>query len=65
MEKLIGVFQVAAPGIQIFVDQTERLVGALNGKLEKALGLLLRRQVADCFHVGVSGAGIGSRNQGG
>src|SRR5260370_4819259 len=56
MEKAIGVFQMAAPGIQILVDQAERLVGTLDGKFEKALGLLLRRQMADGFDVGVNGA---------
>src|SRR6266702_4204470 len=57
MKELIGVFQVAAPGIQILVDQAERLVGALDSKFKKALGLLLGSQAADCLHVGVSGAG--------
>ena len=59
MEKLISFFEMAAPGIQIRVDQTEGLVGPVDGKFEKALGLLLGRQVADCFDVGVISAGIG------
>jgi len=41
------------------VDQIEGLVGPVDGKFEKALGLLLGRQVADCFDVGVISAGIG------
>jgi len=64
MEKAIGVFQMAAPGIQILVNQAERLVGTLDGKFEKALGLLLRRQMADGFDVGVSGAGTRGRHEG-
>ena len=43
MEELLGVLQMAAPGIQILVDQAERLVGPVDGKFEKALGLLLGR----------------------
>src|SRR6266850_2575677 len=41
MEEPIGVSQMAAPGIQILVDQAERLVVPVDGKFEKALGLLL------------------------
>ena len=59
MEELIGVFQMAAPGIQICVDQAKRLVGLVDGKFEEAFGLLLGRQVADCLHLGVIDAGIG------
>ena len=58
MEKLISFFEMAAPGIQIHMDQAERLVGPVNGKFEKALGLLLGRQMPDCLHVGVIGVGI-------
>jgi len=43
-------------------DQAERLVGPVDGKFEKALGLLLGRQVADCLHVGVISTGIGGRH---
>jgi hypothetical protein len=60
MEELIGVFQVPAPGIQISVDQNERLLGAAEGKFEEAFGLLLGRQAADRFDIGVVGAGTGS-----
>ena len=59
MEELIGVLQVAAPGIQILVDQAERLIGTVDGKFEKALGLLLGGQVADDFRVSVISARIG------
>ena len=59
MEELIGVLQMAAPGIQILVDQAERLVGPVDGKFEKALGLLLGRQMADFLQVGGISAGIG------
>ena len=58
MEELIGVLEVAAPGIQILLDHAERLVGTVGSKFEKVLGLLLRRQVADCFEVGVNCVGI-------
>jgi len=64
MKKLIGVFQAAAPGIQILVDQSERLVGAANSEFQEALGLLLGRQVGYEFKVGISGAKIGSRRHG-
>ncbi len=63
MEELVGVFQMAAPGVQILVNQPERLVGAVQGKFKEALGLLLWRHVTDGFEVGVWGAGIGSRNE--
>jgi hypothetical protein len=43
MEKLISFFEMATPGIQIHVDQAERLIGPVGGKFEKALGLLLGR----------------------
>jgi hypothetical protein len=65
MEKLISFFEMAAPGIQIRVDQTERLVGPADGKFEKVLGLLLGCQVADCLHVGVISAGIGGWHKSG
>jgi hypothetical protein len=35
----------------------------LDGKFEKALSLLLGRQVADRLYIGVSGAGIGGSYQ--
>jgi hypothetical protein len=56
VEKPIGVFQMSAPGIQILVNQAERLVGALDGKFEEALGLLLGRHTADGFHVNREGS---------
>jgi len=65
MEELIGVLQVAAPGIQILVDQAERLIGTVDGKFEKALGLLLGRQVADYFRISVISARIGGWHQSG
>src|SRR5437773_11931183 len=40
-------------------QQAERLVRTLDGTIEKGLGLLLGRQVADGFQVGVHNAGIG------
>jgi hypothetical protein len=64
VEEPISVFQMTAPGIEILVNQADRLVGALDGKFEKALGLLLGRHTADGFHVGVSGAGTRPRHCG-
>src|SRR6266853_2891468 len=54
---------MAAPRSEIFVDQSERLVGTLNGKFEKALGLLLGRQVTYGLEVGVDGARGGGRHE--
>ena len=59
MEELIRFLEMAAPRIQIHVDQTERLLRPVDGKFEKALGLLLGRQVADCLDVGAISAGMG------
>jgi len=44
MEELIRFLEMAAPGIQMHVDQTERLLRPVDGKFEKTLGLLLGRQ---------------------
>ena len=59
VEKTVSVCEMAAPRSEILEDQAERLVRTLDGKFEKALGLLLGRQVADGFQVGVHNAGIG------
>jgi len=65
VEELVGILEAAAPGIEILVDQAERLVGTADGEYKEALGLLLRRQVTDGFEVGTGGAGVGSRHEGG
>src|SRR5256885_1925855 len=46
-------------------DQSLGLIGGVDGKFEKALGLLLGRQVADCFKVGVFRSRIGGRHSSG
>jgi len=63
MEELVCVVEAAAPGIEILVDQAERLVGTMDSEYEEALGLLLRRQVTDGFEVGTGGAGFGSGHE--
>ena len=66
MEKPVGAFEAAAPGVVLLANHVKRPLVTVDGKIEQAFGLLLRREVAEFlqFSAGCSGFGIGHKRWG-
>src|SRR5712691_7449692 len=63
MEERVGVFKVAAPSVEMAMDQVERKFLAMDGEFEKTLGLLLRSETAEFHGFLVIGVGFGGENE--
>ena len=63
MEKPVGTFEAAAPGVLLLANQVERALIPMDSKIEQALGLLLRGKAAKSlqFNAGRGGFGIGHK----
>jgi hypothetical protein len=61
MEKPVGTFEAATPGVLLLANQIERELIPMDSKIEQALGLLLRGKAAKFlqFNASRGRSGIG------
>ncbi len=63
VEQMIRIFQMAAPGRKVPVNQAKRKLRLLDGELEQSFRLLLRRKARNLFDVAILHARLRRRNE--